>query len=157
MGKDETRITGLVAEIVSDREVILNRGKAHGVSKGMYFNILDPKTIGIKDPETGEPLGGIKKVKITVVAVEVAEKITLAQTFRTQEVNIGGRGGIAGIYEISSMMVPPKYVEKVETLRLDPSAPKPMGASESVVVKGDPFESGSASDANNTRAVTVWN
>ncbi|MDP9987447.1 hypothetical protein J2S98_002614 [Arthrobacter oryzae] len=150
----DDRITGKVAEIISDRELILNRGRTHGVAKGMYFNILDPNTIGIKDPETGEELGGIKKVKITVVAVEVADRITLAQTFRTETVNVGGAG--LGSGHFSDLFGPAKYVERVETLRLDPSAPKPIGPSESVVAKGDPFESGTAADANNSRAATVW-
>lgn len=152
----DDRITGKVAEIISDREVILNRGSSHGVVKGMYFNILDPNTIGIKDPETGEELGGIKRVKITVLAVEVAEKITLAQTFRTNRVNVGGKGGFTAYTGLADMMAQPRYVEKVETLRLDPDGPKPMGASESAVAKGDPFELGAATDADNSRAVTVW-
>lgn len=153
MSTELEKITGKVAEIVSDRELILNRGAEHGITKGMYFNILDPSSIGIKDPDTGEDLGGIKRIKITVVAVEVAARITLAQTFRTKTVNIGGSGMMAGY---TNMFASPKIVEKAETLRLDPDGPKPMGASESVVSKGDPFESGDAADANAARSVTIW-
>ncbi|MHA7176179.1 hypothetical protein ACX80D_05945 [Arthrobacter sp. Sr24] len=156
MSESNDRISGKVAEVVSDRELILNRGKNHGVRKGMYFNILDPKTIGIKDPETGEDLGGIKRVKITVVAVEVAENITLAQTFRTQKVNIGGKGTFAVYDSIIGQMAAPRVVERVETLRLDPNGPKPLGSSESAVSKGDPFELGTEGDASISRAVTVW-
>lgn len=147
-------ITGKVAEIVSDRELILNRGSEHGVRKGMYFNILDTATDSIKDPETGEVLGGFKRIKISVVAVEVAEKITLAQTFRSKTVNLGGQG--MGLSVIAGAFTEPKYVERVETLKLDPSAPKPIGASESVVAVGDPFEQGVASDGDSARAVTLW-
>lgn len=148
------QITGKVAEIVSDRELILNRGSAHGVEKGMYFNILDTTTDRIKDPETGEVLGGFRRIKISVVAVEVAEKITLAQTFRSKTVNLGGQG--LGFSAMASMLSEPRYVERVETLKLDPSAAKPLGASESVVSVGDPFEQGVASDGDAARAVTLW-
>ena len=147
-------ITGKVAEIVSDRELILNRGSDHGVTKGMYFNILDTTTDSIKDPETGEILGGFKRIKISVVAVEVAEKITLAQTFRSKTVNLGGQG--VGLSAFAGAFMEPKYVERVETLKLDPAAPKPLGASESVVAVGDPFEQGVASDGDSARAVTLW-
>ncbi|WP_271396279.1 hypothetical protein [Neomicrococcus lactis] len=149
----EKKLSGLVAEIVSNREIILNKGSKDGVREGMYFNVLDPSSVGIKDPVTGEDLGGIKRIKITVVAVEVAERITLAQTFRTRSVNVGGHfGGMDAI----DMLRPPKFVERVETLRLDPKGPKPLGPSESVVVKGDPFELGDESDADASRSVTVW-
>ena len=152
-GADD-KIVGKVAEIVSDRELILNRGSDHGVQKGMYFNILDTATDSIKDPETGEILGGFKRIKISVVAVEVAEKITLAQTFRSKTVNLGGQGpGMAGVF---NMLAEPRFVERVETLKLDPAGPKPLGASESVVAVGDPFEQGVASDGDSARAVTLW-
>lgn len=146
-------ISGKVAEIVSDRELILNRGRAHGVEKGMYFNVLDTKTEGIKDPDSGEDLGGFKRIKISVVAVEVAEKITLAQTFRSKKVNIGGRGGLGGF---TDMLTEPKIVERVETLKLDPNAAQPIGPSESIVAVGDPFEQGLATDADSARAATLW-
>lgn len=148
-------IIGKVAEIISDREVILNRGRADGVKKGMYFKILDPAGIGITDPDTGEDLGGIKRIKIVVVAVEVADRLTLAQTFRTRSVNVGGSSDI-GLSTIANLMAPVKYVEQVEKLRLDPSAGKPLGPSESVVSKGDPFELSDRAEAENSQSVTVW-
>lgn len=152
--QEAEKITGKVAEIVSDRELILNRGSDHGVEKGMYFNVLDTTTDSIKDPETGEVLGGFKRIKISVVAVEVAERITLAQTFRSKTVNLGGSG--SGFSAMTNMLAEPRYVERVETLKLDPSAAKPLGASESVVSIGDPFEQGVASDGDAARAVTLW-
>jgi hypothetical protein len=151
-GADD-KIVGKVAEIVSDRELILNRGSDHGVEKGMYFNVLDTATDSIKDPETGEVLGGFKRIKISVVAVEVAEKITLAQTFRSKTVNLGGQGGLGSMVNI---FAEPRIVERVETLKLDPTAAKPLGASESAVAVGDPFEQGVASDGDSARAVTLW-
>jgi hypothetical protein len=125
--------------------------------KGMYFSILDPAGIGILDPDTGEELGGIKRVKISMVAVQVADRITLASTFRTRSVNVGGSGNArVGIESIANMMAAPKYVEQVERLRLDNTASRPLGESESVVAKGDPFESTDQSSAENGPSVTVW-
>ncbi|CAH0255709.1 hypothetical protein SRABI83_03238 [Arthrobacter sp. Bi83] len=152
---DEPEVTGKVAEIISDREVILNRGLKDGVRKGMYFSILDPASIGIIDPDTGEELGGIKRVKISMVAVQVADRITLASTFRTRSVNVGGNAR-TGLETIAGMMSAPKYVEQVERLRLDATASRPLGESESIVAKGDPFESTDQASAESSPSVTVW-
>ena len=150
----QSRITGLVAELVSDRELILARGSDHGVKTGMYFAILDPRTNGIKDPETGEELGGFRTVKIVVRAVEVAPKLMLARTFRSQTVNIGGSA--AGLSSIANMINPPNYVEKVETLRFDDSSPRRIDPSQSVVAVGDPFEEVSPEEAEGVRSISLW-
>lgn len=148
-------ISGHVAEIVSDREVILNKGSSDGVTEGMYFKIIDPAGIGVKDPITGEDLGGIKRIKVVVKAVEVAPRLTLARTFRKRTVNVGGAGR-GGISDVALLMTPEKYVEQVEKLRLDSKASKPIGPSESVVSKGDPFESSTPQEAELAQTVTTW-
>lgn len=148
-------ISGHVAEIVSDREVILNKGFSDGVREGMYFKIIDPTGIDVKDPITGEDLGGIKRIKIVVKAIEVAPRLTLARTFRKRTVNVGGAAS-GGYAEISRMLRPVNYVEQVEKLRLDEQASKPIGPSESVVAKGDPFEISTPQEAELTQTVTTW-
>lgn len=153
LARHDNRIRGTVAELVSDREVILNRGALHGVTEGMYFAILDPGTIGVTDPETNEPLGDIRVVKIVVQAVEVAAKMTLARTFRTRRVNVGGQGGLGSI---ASWMVEPKWVEQVEKLRLDENTPRKIDPADSVVQRGDPFETASPGEIEDVRSITVW-
>jgi hypothetical protein len=148
-------IKGQVAQVISDREVILNRGTADGVKADMYFKIVDPKTLDVVDPETGENFGGLSKIKIVVRAVEVTERLTLARTFRTREVNIGGSNSSLG--SIASAFAAPKYIDEVETLRLDASRGRPLGIADSVVGIGDPFEVISAEDAQDTQSVTLWN
>ncbi|MDJ0348948.1 hypothetical protein [Cryobacterium sp. PH29-G1] len=149
------RLTGHVAELVSDREVILNRGSTHGVREGQYFAILNPDTIGITDPITGEDLGGIRVVKVVVVAVEVAPKLTLARTFRTKTLNIGGSGGPT-LAAMSAMFNTPKYIETVEKLTLDKNAPRKIAPSESVVSKGDPFEEAREDEVEDVRTITLF-
>ena len=151
----EERIRGKVAEVVSDREVILNRGSEHGVHNGMYFAILDPGAVGITDPDTDEPLGDIKMVKIVVRAIEVAPKITLARTFRTRRVNVGGTGGLS-LGRMVSAMQEPDYVEKVEKLTLDRNSPRKIDPKDSAVGRGDPFESAEPEEVEDVRSITVW-
>jgi hypothetical protein len=151
----DKRIRGKVAEVVSDREVILNRGLEHGVRDGMYFSILDPAAVGITDPDTGEPLGDIKVVKIVVLATEVAPKLTLARTFRSRRVNVGGSGGF-GLGAVARAMQEPEYVEKVEKLTLDKNSPRKIDPKDSVVGRGDPFESSEPEEVEDVRSITVW-
>ncbi len=151
----DERIFGKVAEVVSDREVILNRGAKHGVRAGMYFAILDPSAVGITDPDTGEPLGDIKMVKIVVRAIEVGPKLTLARTFRTRRVNVGGTGAL-GFGAIARGMQEPEWVEKVEKLTLDRNSPRKIDPKDSVVGRGDPFESALPEEVEDVRSITVW-
>lgn len=150
----ERRVQGKVAEVVSDREVILNRGSEHGVYPGMYFAILDPSAVGITDPDTDEPLGDIKIVKIVVRAVDVAPKLTLARTFRSRRVNVGGTG--MGLSVFASALREPEYVEKVEKLTLDRNSPRKIDPKDSVVGRGDPFESATPEEVEDVRSITVW-
>jgi cell shape-determining protein MreC len=41
-------ITGFVARIVTDDDLIINKGRADGVVEGMIFDILDTRTRDIK-------------------------------------------------------------------------------------------------------------
>jgi hypothetical protein len=149
-----THIRGLVAEVVSDRELILNRGSDDGVEEGMYFAVLNPDTIAVTDPESGEDLGGIKVVKITVQAVEVGPRLTLARTFRTKTVNVGGTG--TGFASVFASMQAPEYVEKVEKLTIAEDTPRKIDPSRSIVGRGDPFEEVDAAEAEDVKSITVW-
>ncbi|WP_139199281.1 hypothetical protein [Curtobacterium sp. MCBA15_013] len=152
-----SNITGSVAQIVSDRELILNRGSENGVREGMYFAVLDPGFRGVTDPETGESLGDFRVVKVTVRAVEVAPRLTLARTFRTRTVNVGGTNASFGsLSTVAAALSAPRYIEQVERLVLDENARRPIEPEESVVDRGDPFEEITAADAEDVKTVTVF-
>jgi hypothetical protein len=72
-------ITGFVARIVTDDDLIINKGRADGVVEGMIFDILDTRTRDIKDPYTGEDLGSFNRVKAKVRVDEVGDRISLAR------------------------------------------------------------------------------
>lgn len=156
---DERRfpITGSVAQLVSDRELILNRGSDNGVQEGMYFAIIDPSYQGVTDPETGESLGDFRLVKVAVRAVEVAPRLTLARTFRTRTVNVGGTNSSLGsVGSIAAAFTAPRYIEQVERLSYDETARRKITEEESAVNRGDPFEQISEEDAEDVKTVTVF-
>ena len=113
----------------------MNIGSDHGVELDMLFDILTPKGYDIKDPDTGEILGSVERAKARVKIVTVREKLSIASTYRTQQVNVGGVGfslGRSGLFE------PPKWVTQVETLKTDEHTLEELPEEESYVSTGDP-------------------
>src|SRR2546425_9679519 len=86
-------IRGKVARILNSRELAINVGATDGVKVGMYFDVLDPKGEDIKDPDSGEVLGSLERPKVRVKVAKVQDHLSVASTYKTFEVNVGGRGG----------------------------------------------------------------
>ena len=76
-------ITGKVARILGDEEVVLNVGSEDGVEEDMEFVIFS-ESDHIIDPDTGEDLGAIEIVKGRVKVYHVMEKMSLARTLTYQ-------------------------------------------------------------------------
>lgn len=126
-------IRGKVARVLNDREVAFNIGLDHGVEIGMRFNILSTKGLDIQDPDTGESLGSVDRPKACVKVLMVQDKLSVAGTFETRKVNVGGTGlPLAAIFE------PPKWEERYVTLRSDDATLDEINESDSYVSTGDP-------------------
>lgn len=85
------RIRGKVAKLVTDDELIINKGERDGVVPGMVFSVIDENAMSVMDPDTGEDLGGITRTKVTVEVTRVTERIALAK--RRQGGVLGGVSG----------------------------------------------------------------
>lgn len=155
MNSDANRepLTCKVARIVSDRELILNRGKKDGVKRGTVFRILNPHPVDVKDPDTGELLGELRPVKVFVKAHDVGERMTIARTFRTRQVNVGGMG--LGQLSFPDLFAPRKIETRVETLRVDHQQGQPLPASEAAVAIGDVAEE-FFGDMNDVQTMVVF-
>jgi len=120
---------------------VLNRGTADGLAEDDYIGVIDPETEDVTDPDTGENLGSIRRYKVALRVVQVSERLAIAATYKTKEVNVGGAGDpMAGLAGFASLLSPARYVTEIERLRLDERAAKPIGPSESRVLEGDRFE-----------------
>ncbi|WIY00077.1 hypothetical protein QRX60_39425 [Amycolatopsis mongoliensis] len=144
-------IVGKVAQVTSDRELIINRGSLHGVVEGMVFRVKG-SPVEVLDPDTNEVIGQIAKVKVLIRAVEVAERFCIARTFRSRKVNVGGR--FEGV-SLANAFQPPKWETRYETLRRDPSAGESISPDQSVVSIGDSVELAQEEDFD-AEATTVW-
>ena len=126
-------IRGKVASVINEREIAINVGTAHGVDVGMYFNVIDIQDEEIRDPDTDEVLGSIERPKVRVRVTHVQEKLSVAGTYQTKKVNIGGTFG-----PFARSLMPPEWIEKYETLRTEDKGWSPIYEEESYVKVGDP-------------------
>jgi hypothetical protein len=75
-------IKGLVASVLNRRELVVNIGSAHGVKRGMKFQILTKEPTEIHDPVTGEVLGMVSSEKARVQVVDVQPRLSVCRTYR---------------------------------------------------------------------------
>ncbi len=134
-------IEGKVARILNSRELAINIGQEQGVAVGMKFDVMDPKGEDILDPETGEILGSLRRAKVRVKVTRADERLSVARTFRSTRVNVGGAGFDARtLGAFQDLFKPAKWITKHETLATREKTWDDLGAEESYVSVGDPVE-----------------
>ena len=71
---------GLVAEILSERRVVLNKGLHDGISDGDKFVVF---SLGeeVHDPKTGESLGILEEIKGKGEVIHVQDHMCTIQTY----------------------------------------------------------------------------
>ncbi len=129
-------IRGKVAQILNTREVALNIGTNDGVELGMLFDIMIPNAYDIADPDTGTVLGSLDRPKTRVKIIQAKDNLSLATTYRTKRVNVGGQG-----FLLSSMFEAPRWVTKYETLKINESLENSayeLSDADSYISIGDP-------------------
>jgi len=158
------RITGVVAAVTSDRELIINRGSEHGVKAGMTFVVRGQPT-PIEDPETREVIGEVNPVKVMVRVAEVQPRLAIARTFRSERVLVEAAQSAGALYgggssSLANLLQPPrpaKYEQRIETLRRDPKKGSPISDADSVVAVGDPvIEMLDGDDLNAATTTTLF-
>ena len=91
-------IEGSVAEILSQYEVVMNRGEQDGVRHDMDFIIY---SIGeeIEDPDTGESLGNVEHLKARVKPRHIQTALTILETDETTTTSnsLSGLNALAGL------------------------------------------------------------
>lgn len=134
-------LKGKVARILNSREVALNIGQNSGVEIGMQFDILADTPEEVVDPDTGKALGSVNRPKVRVRVCHVDELLAVATTFQTRTVNVGGTGGAFGVSPMGASLAralsPPKWVDRIETLRTTERTSEDLDESESYVKTGD--------------------
>ena len=132
-------IRGKIARVLNSREIAINVGSDHGVCIGMYFDIMDQNLEDIKDPDTQELLGTIERPKIRVKITAIQAKLSLASTYKSRRVNVGGTAQYAGQFEgLARALMPAKWVTNYETLKTEEKTWEALDEKKSFVKTGDP-------------------
>ena len=139
-----SRLEGKVARVLNSREIVINLGLNNGIKPGMLFDVVDPKGEEIVDPETKEILGSLERPKVRVKVIAVHPKMSVASTYKTREINVGGSGksGIFAVEQATSILVhdllPPKWIKEIETLKTTEKTWEDLDSKDSYVKIGDP-------------------
>jgi hypothetical protein len=73
----EHTTTGLVAQIIDEYQIVVNKGSLDGVPLGAAVRLF--KSFNVKDPETGEELGVVQVRKLTLRVSEDQERLAVAR------------------------------------------------------------------------------
>lgn len=92
-------VEGKVAKIMGKGEIVVNRGRQHGVRPGMLFEIFAPEGEEVWDPDTGETLGTVEDVKAKAEVTEVKEKLAVARLSEAGSPFGAGVGGLGEMQE----------------------------------------------------------
>lgn len=120
-------IRGEVTRLLNTREIAINIGSNHGVTIGMYFDVMGV----ITDPDTNEVLGAIEPPIVRMKVTHIQEKCSVVSTYKSGLVNVGGLAPSLGF------PLAPKWVRKYETLAYTEGTQKPFDEEESRVKTGD--------------------
>lgn len=128
-------IRGKVARIINAREVILNVGQDQGVRIGMSFDILTPRGLDIRDPDTGENLGSFQRAKNRVRVIQTQDKMSLASTYRIGSVAAALAEAFFGT---RAPQTTTRRKNQFETLKTDRDTWEDLPDEDSYVSEGDP-------------------
>ncbi len=81
-------IEAKVATILSSYEAALSKGTSDGVQIGDVATIYELVTI--TDPDTGEPLGAVKKPRLKMEITDAQEKFSVAKSAEFYSIRRGG-------------------------------------------------------------------
>lgn len=130
-------IHGKVARVLNSQEIAINIGTANGVTMGMLFDVLFLQSGQIRDPDTKEVLGSVKRTKVRVRVTEVQKKLAVASTYRFRQVNVGGPLDIG---PFAQSLMPSKWITKYETFKKSEreTVKEDIDEEDSFVKVGDP-------------------
>jgi hypothetical protein len=137
MPAERDPIRGKVARILNAHELAMNIGQREGVAVGMHFDVLDPRGEDIRDPDTQELLGSVDRPKVRVKVTRVAERLSIAATYREKKINVGGEGPTLD-FGLTKYLLPPTWVTVRESLKTDERTQDRLDEAESYIKTGDP-------------------
>ncbi len=132
-------VEGKVAKILGKGEVVLNRGRSHGVRPGMLFEIFAPEGEEVWDPDTGETLGTVEDVKARAEVTEVKEKLAIAR-ISDAESPFGAAAGFGEMQQNLQRMFQQMFGEGVQVQGFGTTGQGPDDGPDLESIFGGPLE-----------------
>lgn len=110
-------IAGKVAQILNERDLVINQGAENGVVEGMKFKVSEPE-VAITDPDTQALLGVLTREKIRVMVSEVYPRFAVAKTYETYP----ARKPANFVYAADALSSGSVAVSEVRKLKFGPAA-----------------------------------
>ena len=82
-------IIGKIARVLSDKELVINKGAADGVTIDMTFCIIE--IVQVKDPDTHSVLGTVERPIVSLNVFEVQEHLSVLYSYNKSMV-LGDKG-----------------------------------------------------------------
>lgn len=128
-------VTGKVAKVLNDREVVLNKGRLEGIEEGDYIGIVDSQEFGIKDPENNNDLGDIVRFKVSLRVTQISDHLSIASTYKVSKVNVGGNFNFGSLRAFQAA----EWVDRVERLSYEEDSALPIDPEDSRIQVSDVF------------------
>lgn len=130
----EPLLRGLVAQVLNERELVINIGKQDGAKVDMHFAVLAEDGLPVTDPNTGETLGILEREKVRVRVAEVLDRMAVCRTYKTYTT-----GSYLSGTSLFSTFGPMKvHYETLSSTK--ESVPAPLSPDDSYVQIGDPVK-----------------
>lgn len=82
-------VEGKVAKVLTNNEIVINRGRIDSVKRGMIFEVFSPDGEEVWDPDTGETLGTVEDVKAKAEVTEVKDRLAIARLQPSEQTPFG--------------------------------------------------------------------
>jgi len=134
------RIQGKVLRVLSDQDIVLDKGEEDGVNEGDYIAIVDEPISNIEFVRDGKDLGKLTTFKASLRITQVTANLSIASTYRMINVNVGGFGlGTTGAINFSQFASPPKTEKRIQKIESDQSINAKISKRTVRIEEGDAF------------------
>lgn len=126
-------LEGRVAQVLNERELVINLGSESGVKIRMTFAVMAEAALPIIDPDTGEELALLDREKVRVRATEIMDRISICRTYHFRTV---GGGILSTSAAMQAMFNPEERIYDTFDATKD-DYPAPLSPDQSYVQIGD--------------------
>lgn len=134
------KIQGTVLRVLSDQDVVIDKGHEDGISEGDYIAISSDSESNLEFSENGKKLGQLITFKASLRVTQVTDNLAIASTYRMVDVNVGGMGfSLTSSPGLAQLTSPPKREKRLQKIESNESLDAQISQQKIKVENGDLF------------------